>query len=228
MTPEAWHNFYSTMATGIGLSILRRIISALGRKLGIQWHISEQLKARVIFVVVTLLLIFPFSIRTLSAFTAGLVISLCWSWISGHVAIMWIDWWDQSENKWYYRVAPVYLVIIGVIVMLLFYPFQASVETRTFIALLVSVVIAVPLSSLAFIKADQPLMVKPVFTTMAAYSVCLLPIVVLLALVSKVQDGQIVSLWAGWMLGGCAAAIFGFSQLQDLVTPEFGKEAIRI
>lgn len=217
MTPETWHNFGLTMATGIGLSILRRIISALGRKLGIQWHISEQLKARVIFVAVVLLLIFPFSIRTLSAFMAGLIISLFWSWISGNVAIMWADWWDQSENRWYYRVAPVYLVIVGVIVILLFYPFQASEETISFIALLVSVVIAVPLASLTFIKADQPLMVNPVFTTMAAYSVCLLPIVVLLALVAKVQDGQIVSLWAGWMLGGCASAIFVFSQLHDLV-----------
>ncbi len=224
MTPEAWHNFGLTMATGIGLTILRRIISALGRKLGIQWHISEQLKARVVFVVVALLLIFPYSIKTICAFTAGLVISLFWSWISGNVAIMWTDWWDQSENKWYYRVAPVYLVIVGVIVILLFYPSQASAETRLFIALLVSVVIAVPLASLAFIKADQPLMVNPVFTTIAAYSVCLLPIVVLLALVLKVQDGQIVSLWAGWMLGGCAPAIFGFSQLQDLVFPRLVNE----
>jgi hypothetical protein len=212
------------MAIGVGVSIVRAIISFLGRKLDIHWHISGQLQARILFLLVTFLVIYPYSIRTLETFTSALVVSLFWSWISGNVALMWADWWDQSENKWYCRDAPVYIVIIGVIVILLFFPFQASAETRTFIVLLASVVIAVPLASLAFIKADQPLMANPVLTTMAAYSVCLLPIVVLLALVLKVQDSQVASLWVGWMLGGCAAAIFGFSQLQDLVFPRLVNE----
>jgi hypothetical protein len=52
----------------------------------------------------------------------------------------------------------------------------------------------------------------------------LLPMVVLLALVANVRAGQVASLWAGWMMGGCAAAIFGFSQLQDLVCPRLINE----
>jgi len=216
------------MAIGIGVSILRAVISFIGRKLDIQWQIPGQLQARIFFLLVVLLVPYPYSIRTLETFSIALAVSMFWSWISGNIAIMWADWWDQSGNKWYYRDAPVYLVIIGVNIILLLFPFQASAGTRFFIVLLASVAIAVPLASLAFVKADQPLMVNPVLTIMAAYGVCLLPIVVLLALVSKVQENLIPSLWAGWMLGGCAAAIFGFSQLQDLVTPEFGKVGIRI
>jgi hypothetical protein len=222
MTPEAWHNFSLTMAIGIGIPIVRAIFSALGRKLNIHWKMTGALEARICFILVALLMLQPYSIKTLKVFVIGVVVSLFWSWISSHIALIWVDWWNKT--RWNYRALPVYLTILGSIAIPFLTVNPASMRTIILFVLFCTIAIAVPLSSLVFIKSDQSIKTNPVFITMASYCLCMVPIAILVWPISNVQAGQVASLWAGWMLGGCAAAIFGFSQLQDLVCPRLINE----